>query len=258
MSSDKKGNIEKYGAILGVISLILSVATVPTAVYFAWRADYLSQINSNFDSKIIPLSNSVTTNTLAWYYPNGTYISSGTLLSGASPNTPTPCVAGGILNISLIVITPHVSVLNLSDAINIRNNFIVISQSEFTRSPLGNNSTFWLESTLLNENNIFNPPSDTTFDYFIQEGITKIDFSMPIQANFYVNPNYVNNLNGFLIGGDKLSMNNLHGNFRSIAGWNNVLGSVNISVKLQDLQTGYVQTYTIPVEIQIPIYVGRY
>jgi hypothetical protein len=79
---------------------------------------------------------------------------------------------------------------------------------------------------------------------------------MHIQADFYLNSDYINSLNGTLIGGYNLSMNNLQGNFTSRASWLNFLGSVNISAELQDLQTNSVKTENIPVDIYIPIYVG--
>jgi hypothetical protein len=253
---EKKGLIEKYGAILGVISLILSIATVPATFYFALRADYLSQISSNFDAKIIVLSTSTSFNRISWYYPNGTLISGGMLISNP-PNIPTPTVAGGILNISLVVSSPHFAVLNLSDALNAQDNFVVSQKYSYTHGVAGEDAPFWLEPDLMDETMLFySGIIEPIFNNFVEKGITKIDFSMHIQADFYLNSDYINSLNGTLIGGYNLSMNNLQGNFTSRASWLNFLGSVNISAELQDLQTNSVKTENIPVDIYIPIYVG--
>jgi hypothetical protein len=257
----KKGVIEKYGSILGVISIFLSIITIPATYYFAIRADYLAQITTNFDSQIIQLSSDVSFNTIAWYYPNGTFISGGHVLSGAAPGSPVPSVAQGTLNISIIVVSPHVSVLNLSDAINSDNFIVTPKQSTsqgMTESNVFGPAPFWLEPDLLNRTSVI-PISFPVLGYFVTEGANKIDFSIALHADFYVNPEFILSQNGSLMGGDNLSImsTNIPIGFKSMAYWPNFLGTINIEAKLQDLQTNSVQTKILTADVNIPVYLAQ-
>ena len=186
MTSRRKAfieKIEKYGALLGLISLILSIVTFPATFYFAYRADYLAQINSNFEPTVIP------------------YIVEADL-GRVNYNGSNVIDSDGLINLSLVVITPHAAILNFSknsalDAVFPLRTMMVTVNGQLvpvldTSEEFNNQmyrfsfNTSWALT--------FDPPVGERYVAFVQPGVTQLNFSFPIHGIFTLNPEYLNSL----------------------------------------------------------------
>src|ERR1035441_5302131 len=126
--SQKKRRLERYGAYLGLISLIITIIVAPiTIIYTVQTASttkeanaltkqslldqeqannltqtslYLQNISSNFQPEIIP------------YYITANI---GDIHTNAPTDVFGAIADSGSLNMSLVVITPHAAILNFSD-----------------------------------------------------------------------------------------------------------------------------------------------
>jgi hypothetical protein len=172
MTAKKEGFIKKYGGIFGFISLILTIITVPTSVYFAFRANYLAEVNSNFIPRIIEYSAVAHLDDVTqqyWGLYNGTVI-----------------ITHGTLTVQLIVITPHAGIVSFTN----KPSFTFIQDQ-----PESDGFHNW--QYIINQNKSSLTSVDETDTYsdqynsirrsFVSEGITQVNFTLPIAATFYPN-----------------------------------------------------------------------
>ena len=170
MPKNKKGFIEKYGAFLGLVSLILSIITVPATFYFAYRADYLAQVNSNFAPRVIEYDTVV----------NLIDISREQLMAS------NVAVAHGTFTVKLIVITPHAGILSFTNKPS-------FSFTKAVQYPdLNHNSEYLIDQnktnlTTVGEDDIYSNQYNSIRRAFVGEGITQVNFTLPIGTIFYPN-----------------------------------------------------------------------
>ncbi len=187
----------------------------------------LQNTTLNYQPEIIPYSLVATLDDMMWN------------------NESTPTFGAGNFNLSLIVITPHAGVIYFTDPSPF--SFSVWNDSELLNGASENGWYPWLNPDNLslahvdfsfggyaNNGNgrFYNYPQD--FEAFVQPGITQVNFTVPIDASFYVNQNWINSLDGKLV--DGLINFNSMGNFsRSLVF--NTLGSIATKIDFWDLQT---------------------
>jgi hypothetical protein len=192
MSNEKKGFIEKYGAILGLISLALSIVTVPATYYFAFRSDYLSQITSNYETQLIPYV--AQANVAQFYYTGSSVLN-----------------AYGFITLSIVVVTPHALIINCSDFLKQTTIKYKLNSSLFQNgSPIplfdssksqyntiyagvaGENTSAWANEPIFPSSDV--PPYSQKFIAYVQEGISQVNFSIPIHVNFYLSQAVFDNM----------------------------------------------------------------
>lgn len=170
MTEKKKGFVEKYGAILGLVSLVLSIITVPATFYFAYRADYLAQVNSNFSSRIIEFDEVANLNDI----------------SRAELTDFDVAVSHGTFTVKLIVISPHAGIVSFTN----KPSFTFIKGVQYP--DLDHNSEYVIDQnkwnqTQVGEDDIYSNQFNTIRRAFVLEGVTQVNFTLPIGAIFYPN-----------------------------------------------------------------------
>jgi|GEM_PF-2152228 hypothetical protein len=168
----------------------------------------LQNMTSNFNPIIIDYM--ITANLHDVYYGNGSNSGNGKMLDD-----------DGSLNMSLVVITPHASIIS----------FVDIPLNFTAMNPNGSNDT------LIDPNNaeetyasIFPylplvPGGNNYYGYpveaFVQPGVSQINFTMPISASFVLNPLLTNNtiMLGVPIGSINIALSMLDVQARSNSLW---------------------------------------
>jgi hypothetical protein len=211
MTGSKKDFIKKYGAYLGFVSLIISIFTVPVTFYFAYRADYSSQVNSNFSPRIIEYD----------------VVVDLTDISRKQLEAFDAAIAHGNFTVKLIVITPHAGIMSFTNKPSF--NFIQDQQypSEFHNSQYIINQNKYNQITV-DEDDIYSNEYYAIRRAFVGDGITQINFTLPISAIFYPN-SWVKNETGQ---------------------FGTRLGNITSSISFVDIQTQQtVVTQLSPVEV---------
>jgi hypothetical protein len=139
----------------------------------------------------------------------------------------------GTLNISLIVINPHASIVSL-------NTFTINATA---RTPTKNDNSSFLDSNnffgsdiiVFGEPlNMFNSSQPITYvspmESFIQPGVSQINFTLPVLADIALNPNFL----GIAYGAN--------------------LGAIKFEIDMKDVQTNHVYPNLLSAPVMLNVY----
>lgn len=163
--------IKKYGVIFGFISLFVTLITGLTSVYFAFRANYLAEINSNFIPRIIEFSAVAHLDDVTQQYWG--------LYDGA-------IITHGTLTVELIVVTPHAGIVSFTN----KPSFTFVQDQQ---QPSGFHNWQYIINqnksslTLVDETDTYSDQYNSIRRSFVSERITQVNFTLPIAATFYPN-----------------------------------------------------------------------
>jgi hypothetical protein len=213
MTQELKRFIKKYGAIFGFISLIITIITVPTSLYFSYRADYLAQVNSNFTPKIIEYNSFVHLDGIT----NQNWLNNEVV------------VTHGTFTVELIVITPHAGIVSFTNKPSFAFEYDPQYPSGFFNWQyiISENKS---SLTTVGETDSYSDQYNSIRRFFVSEGITQVNFTLPIAAQFYPNSWVKNESSVF---GERL-------------------GNLTTSISFMDVQTQQtIVTQLSPVEVWV-------